>query len=158
MAKKTRQNAIRVTSELFELGRKMMSNRGAENVSEYVRGLILLDAAHYSPELLAGHDLPGWITKDKRFGAKGASQVAENMVAVATAAKSTTQGANDTQTAAGELARMAAELQKVVSGFKFDDRAAPAGPVGSRSTAKQTHDAHLASRAKTQPAITTRVQ
>jgi hypothetical protein len=26
-----------------------------------------LDAAHYSPELLAGHDLPGWITRDKRF-------------------------------------------------------------------------------------------
>jgi hypothetical protein len=67
MGKKTRQNAIRVSSELFELGRKMMSNRGAENFSDYVRGLILLDAAHHSPELLAGHDLPGWITRDERF-------------------------------------------------------------------------------------------
>ncbi len=67
MAKKTRQNAIRVTSELFELGRKMMTHRGAENFSEYIRGLILLDAVHRSPELLAGHDLPGWITRDKRF-------------------------------------------------------------------------------------------
>jgi hypothetical protein len=67
MGKKTRQNAIRVTSELFELGRMMMSSRGAQNFSEYVRGLILLDAAQYSPELLAGHDLPGWITRDKRF-------------------------------------------------------------------------------------------
>ncbi len=45
MAKKTRQDAIRVSSGLFELGRKMMSSRGAETFSEYVRGLILLDAA-----------------------------------------------------------------------------------------------------------------
>jgi hypothetical protein len=67
MGKKTRQNAIRVTSELFELGRMMMSTRGADNFSEYVRGLILLDAAHCSPELVIGHDLPAWITRDKRF-------------------------------------------------------------------------------------------
>ena len=67
MGKQTRQNAIWVTSELFELGRLMRSIRGAENFAEYVRGLILRDAAHHSPELLAGHDLPGWITRDKRF-------------------------------------------------------------------------------------------
>jgi hypothetical protein len=58
---------VKVISELFELGRIMMSSRGAENFSEYVRGLILLDAAHYSPELLAGPGLPGWITTDERF-------------------------------------------------------------------------------------------
>lgn len=67
MGKKTRQNAIRVTSDLFDLGRTMMSSRGAENFSDYVRGLILLDAAHQSAGLLAGHDLPAWITRDKRF-------------------------------------------------------------------------------------------
>ena len=67
MGKKTRQNAIRVTCELFEQGRKMMSNRGAVNFSEYVRGLILLDATKYSPELLAGHAPLGWLTRDKRF-------------------------------------------------------------------------------------------
>ena len=67
MAKKTRQNAIRVSSELFELGRKMMSIRGAENFSEYIRGLMLLDSAYHSPDLSAGIDLPGWITRDKRF-------------------------------------------------------------------------------------------
>jgi hypothetical protein len=67
MGKKTRQNTMRVASELFELGRMMMSSRGAENFSEDVRGLILLEAANYSPELQAGHDLPGWITRDKRF-------------------------------------------------------------------------------------------
>ena len=42
--------------------------------------------------------------------ARGAPQVAETIVAVAHAAKSTTQGASDTQTALGELAPMAAEL------------------------------------------------
>jgi hypothetical protein len=140
MAKKTRQNAIRVTSELFELGRKMMSNRGAENVSEHVRGLILLDAAHYSPELLAGHDLPRWITKDKRFGAKGASQVAENMVAVATAAKSTTQGANDTQTAAGELARMAPVCKRSF-------------PVSSLTIAQHPPDLSVPARRRNRPTM-----
>lgn len=67
MEKKIRKNVIRVSGELFELGRKMMSSRCAQNFSEYVRGLILLDAAHQSPNLLVGHDLPGWITRDKRF-------------------------------------------------------------------------------------------
>jgi len=67
MGKKIRQSAIRVSGELFDLGRKMMSSRSAENFSEYVRGLILLDAAHHSPDLLVGHDLPGWLTRDKRF-------------------------------------------------------------------------------------------
>jgi methyl-accepting chemotaxis protein len=57
--------------------------------------------------------------------AKGSTQIAENVVAVATAAKSTTQGANDTQTAAGELARMAAELQNLVAHFKYDGASKP---------------------------------
>jgi methyl-accepting chemotaxis protein len=61
------------------------------------------------------------ISRNVQEGAKGGAQVAENIVAVAQAAKSTTQGASDTQTAAGELARMAAELQKIVSQFTFDD-------------------------------------
>jgi methyl-accepting chemotaxis protein len=98
------------------------------------------------------------ITRNVQEGAKGASQVAENIVSVAQAAKSTTQGANDTQTAAGELTRMAAELQKVVSRFRFDDSPGRAGAVESRPAAKQVRDAHLASRAKTQPSTTTRVQ
>jgi hypothetical protein len=69
MAKKTCQNAIRVSSELFDLGRTMMSRRGAENFSDYVRGLLLLDAIHHSPDLVFGHDVPGWVTRDKRFEA-----------------------------------------------------------------------------------------
>jgi hypothetical protein len=67
MAKKTKQNALRLSSELFELGRKMMSRRGAETFSDYVRGLLLLDAADQSLELLLGHDFPAWLTKDRRF-------------------------------------------------------------------------------------------
>jgi methyl-accepting chemotaxis protein len=98
------------------------------------------------------------IARNVQEGAKGGSQVAENIVAVAQAAKSTTQGANDTQTAAGELARMAADLQKVVSGFRFDDASGGAGAADSRSKATPTRDVRLASRAKTQPAATTRVQ
>jgi hypothetical protein len=53
----------------FELGREMAVRRGAKNFSEYVQGLILLDAADVSPDLVFGHDLPGWTTRDKRFEA-----------------------------------------------------------------------------------------
>ncbi|HMD97486.1 MAG TPA: hypothetical protein VKM93_09195 [Terriglobia bacterium] len=67
MEKKTKQNVVRVSNELFELGREMAARRGAKNFSEYVRGLILLDAADISPDLVFGHDLPGWTTRDKRF-------------------------------------------------------------------------------------------
>ena len=52
------------------------------------------------------------------------------------AAKSTTQGANDTQTAAGELARMAAELQKVVAQFKYDDTTNNIPPVHAAAMKK----------------------
>jgi hypothetical protein len=45
----------------------MMSRRGAETFSDYVRGLLLLDAADQSPELLLGHDFPAWVTRDRRF-------------------------------------------------------------------------------------------
>jgi len=67
MEKKTKQNVVRVSNELFQLGREMAARRGAKNFSEYVRGLILLDAADVSPDLVFGHDLPGWTTRDKRF-------------------------------------------------------------------------------------------
>jgi methyl-accepting chemotaxis protein len=98
------------------------------------------------------------IARNVHEGAKGGSQVAENIVAVAQAAKSTTQGANDTQTAAGELARMATELQKVVAQFKYDNGAGGVGASESRTAAKLVRDAHLASRVKTQPSLTTRPQ
>ena len=69
------------------------------------------------------------IARNVGEAAKGSSQIAENVVAVATAAKSTTQGANDVQTASGELARMAAELQRLVMQFKYDEVGNTAPPA-----------------------------
>jgi methyl-accepting chemotaxis protein len=46
--------------------------------------------------------------------AKGSAEIAQNISAVATAAKSTTEGANDTLRAAGQLAQMSVELQRLV--------------------------------------------
>jgi methyl-accepting chemotaxis protein len=91
------------------------------------------------------------ITRNVGEAAKGSSQIVENIVSVATAAKSTTEGATNTQTAAQELARMAAELQRLVAQFKFDGSLSGAGPAEVRPAAKQVRDAHLASRAKAQP-------
>ena len=67
------------------------------------------------------------ITRNVGEAAKGSSQIVENIVSVATAAKSTTEGATNTQTAAQELARMAAELQRLVGQFKFDEAGSGAG-------------------------------
>ena len=90
------------------------------------------------------------ITRNVGEAAKGSSQIVENIVSVATAAKSTTEGATNTQTAAQELARMAAELQRLVGQFKFDESASGAGTAGC--------DAHLASRTKAQPGVSARIQ
>ena len=98
------------------------------------------------------------ITRNVGEAAKGSSQIVENIVSVATAAKSTTEGATNTQTAAQELARMAAELQRLVGQFKFDEAESGAGMAEVRSTTKQVHEAQLASRAKTPPAVSTRLQ
>ncbi|MFP5236750.1 MAG: methyl-accepting chemotaxis protein [Acidobacteriota bacterium] len=51
--------------------------------------------------------------------ATGVGDIAKNIGSVATAAKNTTQGANDTQKASQELSHMAAELQRAVSRFTF---------------------------------------
>ena len=51
--------------------------------------------------------------------AKGSNEIAQNITGVAQAAQSTTSGANDTQGAAGELARMASELQTLVGRFTY---------------------------------------
>jgi len=46
------------------------------------------------------------------------AEIAQNITGVAQAAESTTQAATDTQNASGELARVATELQSLVSQFK----------------------------------------
>ena len=60
----------------------------------------------------------------------GESHVTENITSVAQAAENTSGGAHSTQTAAGELAGMAAELQKVVGVFKYG-RGGPMTPIGA---------------------------
>ncbi|MFQ5450932.1 MAG: methyl-accepting chemotaxis protein [Nitrospinaceae bacterium] len=61
----------------------------------------------------------GEIGRNVSDAAKGSGEIAENINGVAIAAQSTTQGAGDTRTAAEELARMAVELQKLISRFKL---------------------------------------
>jgi methyl-accepting chemotaxis protein len=51
--------------------------------------------------------------------AKGTSEIAQNISGVATAAKSTSAGAGESQKASGELARMATSLQKLTSQFRY---------------------------------------
>ena len=69
------------------------------------------------------------IARNVSEAAIGESHVTENITSVAQAAKITSGGAKSAQTAAGELAGMAAELQKIVGVFKF----AAAGPVPAPS-------------------------
>jgi methyl-accepting chemotaxis protein len=49
----------------------------------------------------------------------GVTDIAKNISGVATAARNTTQGANDTKTASAELSEMAARLQAAVAKFTF---------------------------------------
>ncbi|MBS1818602.1 MAG: PAS domain-containing protein [Acidobacteria bacterium] len=51
--------------------------------------------------------------------AKGSNEIAQNIAGVAQAARSTTDGANDTQKSAHQLSKMAAELQSLVSRFQL---------------------------------------
>jgi methyl-accepting chemotaxis protein len=55
------------------------------------------------------------INRNVSEAAKGSSEIAENIVGVAEAARNTTMGASDTEKAAIELARMAAALQSTVA-------------------------------------------
>ena len=51
--------------------------------------------------------------------ATGASQIAANIVGVAGAADTTSQGVADSQRASSELARLATELQQLVGQFRY---------------------------------------
>jgi methyl-accepting chemotaxis protein len=59
------------------------------------------------------------IEKNVNHGARGTEEISANIAGVADAARSTSSGASDTQRAAGELAKMATELRRVVSGFTY---------------------------------------
>ena len=51
--------------------------------------------------------------------AKGSNEIAQNISGVAQAARSTSDGANDTQKSAAQLSKMAAELQALVGRFQY---------------------------------------
>jgi len=59
------------------------------------------------------------IARNVAEAAKGSSEIASNITGVAQAARSTSDGATNTQAASSALATMAAELQQLVSHFKF---------------------------------------
>jgi methyl-accepting chemotaxis protein len=58
------------------------------------------------------------MVRNVNHAATGSARIVDNIKAVAGAAKSTTQGASETQTAARELSNMAGELRKLVAQFK----------------------------------------
>jgi methyl-accepting chemotaxis protein len=51
--------------------------------------------------------------------ATGMNDITKNIAGVATSAKNTTQGANDTKSASVELSQMAATLQAAVSKYTY---------------------------------------
>jgi methyl-accepting chemotaxis protein len=61
----------------------------------------------------------GEIGRNVAEAAKGSAEIAQNITGVAQAARSTTEGASNTKTSADELSRMALDLQKLVSQFKY---------------------------------------
>lgn len=64
-------------------------------------------------------------------GARGSAEIAQNIVGVAEAASSTSAGASQTQSAALELARLSAELQGLVTDFRFSTKRSRRAPEPS---------------------------
>jgi methyl-accepting chemotaxis protein len=61
----------------------------------------------------------GEITRSVAEAATGSTEIARNVSGVAEAARSTTEGASNTKSSADELAKIAIDLQKLVSQFKY---------------------------------------
>ncbi|HEY2646705.1 MAG TPA: HAMP domain-containing methyl-accepting chemotaxis protein, partial [Candidatus Acidoferrales bacterium] len=59
------------------------------------------------------------MVRNVNHAATGSAQIVDNMKAVANAAKNTTHGAEETNDAAQKLSKMAVELRKLVSQFKY---------------------------------------
>ncbi len=87
------------------------------------------------------------ISRNLAEAAKGAVDITKNIGGVAEAARSTTAGAVDTQKSAQSLERMSAELQELVSQFKYDEQKAGGSvrtSTGSRSKANGKYVAPVA--------------
>jgi methyl-accepting chemotaxis protein len=61
----------------------------------------------------------GEISRNVAEAAQGSNEIAQNITGVAQAARSTTEGASNTKSSADELSKMALDLQKLVSQFKY---------------------------------------
>jgi methyl-accepting chemotaxis protein len=61
----------------------------------------------------------GEIGRNVSEAARGSNEIAQNITGVAHAARSTTEGASNTENSANELSRIALDLQKLVSQFKY---------------------------------------
>jgi methyl-accepting chemotaxis protein len=61
----------------------------------------------------------GEISRNVNEAAKGSNEIAQNITGVAQAARSTTEGATNTKSSADSLSRLAVDLQKLVSQFKY---------------------------------------
>jgi len=75
------------------------------------------------------------MVRNVNHAATGSAQIVDNMKAVANAAKNTTHGAEETNDAAQKLSKMAVELRRLVSQFKYssDGAAGKAPPSGGNS-------------------------
>jgi methyl-accepting chemotaxis protein len=61
----------------------------------------------------------GEISRNVGEAAQGSNEIAQNITGVAMAARSTTEGASNTKSSADELSKIALDLQKLVSQFKY---------------------------------------
>jgi methyl-accepting chemotaxis protein len=61
----------------------------------------------------------GEISRNINEAATGSNEIAQSITGVAEAARSTTEGASNTKTSADELSKIALDLQKLVSQFKY---------------------------------------
>jgi methyl-accepting chemotaxis protein len=61
----------------------------------------------------------GEISRNVSEAAQGSNEIAQNISGVAQAARSTTEGASNTKSSADELSKIALDLQKLVSQFKY---------------------------------------
>ena len=87
------------------------------------------------------------ISNNTQQAAKGSAEIARNIASVADAAKGTTSGATQTAVAAGELARLATDLQHIVDEFVLEPNTIAAQPKGSNGPAKPAAPRHSAAAA-----------
>jgi methyl-accepting chemotaxis protein len=74
------------------------------------------------------------ISKNAADAARGGTEITRNIEGVSGAARSTSDGAGQTSSAAAELARLSTELTSVVQQFRIESTAAPSGPTPPAAT------------------------